>query len=417
MQLFRLHFHELKDEKSIWQLVLLIRHLVAVGKAIEVDASSRVSKRGHLVGRKVDEWTTKPASQSNRTEWTPPVGNEQQGRHGVSRQRPDKTTSPKQCGFGITAHIWTYLNQRSEMALNAIIHRDRPSWFQEFQQAPYTTLARSLYARRQRILLPPRMAFDEDRTTVVCVSDTHNSQPTLPPGDILIHAGDLTQGGTAEELQAQLDWLDAQPHQHKVVIAGNHDIILDGKKSAELDMPGAARESLRWGSLIYLEHSTTSLRIPNGKNMKLFGHPSTRKHGNWAFQYEKGIDAFTGQVPDDVDILITHSAPRFHLDVAGWGDENLLRQLWRVRPRLHVFGHIHGGYGQEYLVYDRFEALFEEVCRGHAGIFALLHMLVLLIQAWLFGCKLQPQRTILVNASAVGGRVDEEVRKPVIVSL
>lgn len=303
------------------------------------------------------------------------------------------------------------------MALDAIVHRDRPSWFQEFQQAPYTTLARTLNGVRQRTLLPIRLRNNGDRTKVVCVSDTHNSQPVLPPGDILIHAGDLTQGGTAEELQAQLDWLNAQPHQHKVIIAGNHDIILDEKKSAELDIPPTARQSLRWGSLTYLQHSTRSLKLSNGRKIVVFGHPSTRKHGNWAFQYEHGVDAFTGQIPDDVDILITHGAPRFHLDVAGWGDENLLRELWRARPRLHVFGHIHGGYGQESLVYDRFEELYEKVCRGQAGIFALLHMLALLIQAWLFGSKLRPQRTILVNASAVGGLVDEEVRKPVTVSI
>lgn len=47
---------------------------------------------------------------------------------------------------------------------------------------------------------------------VACVSDTHNSQPELPDGDILLHAGDLWQYGTFDEIQKQLDWLNAQSH-------------------------------------------------------------------------------------------------------------------------------------------------------------------------------------------------------------
>lgn len=61
----------------------------------------------------------------------------------------------------------------------------------------------------------------------ICVSDTHNATPALPPGDILIHAGDLTVHGTFDEVQAQLHWLPSQPHIHKITIARNHDIPLD----------------------------------------------------------------------------------------------------------------------------------------------------------------------------------------------
>jgi 3',5'-cyclic AMP phosphodiesterase CpdA len=60
--------------------------------------------------------------------------------------------------------------------------------------------------------------------TVVCVSDAHNTKPLLPPGDLLIHAGDLTCIGTFDELQTQIDWLNAQPHKY---IAGNKDLLLD----------------------------------------------------------------------------------------------------------------------------------------------------------------------------------------------
>ncbi|KAL2177257.1 uncharacterized protein P884DRAFT_270139 [Thermothelomyces heterothallicus CBS 202.75] len=68
-----------------------------------------------------------------------------------------------------------------------------------------------------------------DAVSVVCVSDTHNSQPVLPDGDVLIHAGDLTQSGSLRELQAALDWLRAQLHPVKIVVAGNRDLLLDAR--------------------------------------------------------------------------------------------------------------------------------------------------------------------------------------------
>ncbi|KAG9191862.1 hypothetical protein G6011_10596 [Alternaria panax] len=72
---------------------------------------------------------------------------------------------------------------------------------------------------------PPTSAVS---VKLVCISDTHNEQPhDIPLGDILIHAGDMTVNGSFKEIQDQLDWLSALPHQHKTVIAGNHDLLLD----------------------------------------------------------------------------------------------------------------------------------------------------------------------------------------------
>ena len=86
--------------------------------------------------------------------------------------------------------------------------------------------------------------------SVVCISDTHNSRPSLPDGDVILHAGDLSQYGTFNEVQDQLDWLNTQPHQHKIVIAGNHDLILDeafvkNHPDRELNKPGKSYQDLR----------------------------------------------------------------------------------------------------------------------------------------------------------------------------
>jgi predicted phosphohydrolase len=57
---------------------------------------------------------------------------------------------------------------------------------------------------------------------IVCISDTHNDDPSakVPDGDILLHAGDMTDDGTLEELETTLSWIRKLPHKKKVIIAG-----------------------------------------------------------------------------------------------------------------------------------------------------------------------------------------------------
>ena len=58
------------------------------------------------------------------------------------------------------------------------------------------------------------------KTRFVCVSDTHNQTPKLPPGDVLVHAGDLTNQGTLGELRRAVAWLESADFEVKIVIAG-----------------------------------------------------------------------------------------------------------------------------------------------------------------------------------------------------
>ncbi|KAF4121847.1 Calcineurin-like phosphoesterase [Geosmithia morbida] len=60
------------------------------------------------------------------------------------------------------------------------------------------------------------------RTRIVCISDTHNSTVRLPPGDVLIHAGDLTNQGSFPELSRAVKWLDHTKFEAKIVVAGIH---------------------------------------------------------------------------------------------------------------------------------------------------------------------------------------------------
>jgi hypothetical protein len=79
---------------------------------------------------------------------------------------------------------------------DAILSRE-PSVWERFWSSPVKTIAKVLYS-----LLEPAVPVRANGIRVVCVSDTHNTQPKLPNGDILLHAGDLTQSGSAEELKS-----------------------------------------------------------------------------------------------------------------------------------------------------------------------------------------------------------------------
>lgn len=60
------------------------------------------------------------------------------------------------------------------------------------------------------------------RIRIACVSDTHNDDPTIyiPNADIVLHAGDLTDNGTPEELEKALNWIRKLPQKLKIIIPG-----------------------------------------------------------------------------------------------------------------------------------------------------------------------------------------------------
>lgn len=300
-------------------------------------------------------------------------------------------------------------------ALDDLLHRSRPNHWTAFWQSPIVYFARTLYTQRQA----RHQAQGNNPISVVCVSDTHNSQPDLPYADVLIHAGDLTQSGSISEIQNAIDWIKGQPHPHKIVVAGNHDLLLD---PACDDRPGGRhatmeRQKLSWGNVIYLQDSTTEIVCGNDRKLRIYGSPMSCRHGNWAFQYPRsqGQEFWAGRVPDSTDILITHGPPRAHLDLLNLGCPGLLAEIWRVRPTLHVFGHVHEGYGSELLVFDDLQQTFERTILARGGVWNLICVAWAAVRAWLAGpLKVQ---TILVNPAMVGGLRDDEKRTAIKVNI
>lgn len=89
----------------------------------------------------------------------------------------------------------------------------------------------------------------------------------------------------------------------------------------------------------------------NIDGLKIWGSPVTPLYGG-AFGLISPGDRtrLFARIPDDTDILVTHGPPYGILDVAPGsgihsGCTELLDAVLRFRPRLHVFGHIHGAGG------------------------------------------------------------------------
>ena len=174
---------------------------------------------------------------------------------------------------------------------------------------------------------------------IVCLSDTHDlhDQLRVPDGDLLLHAGDLTMKGTPQQIDAFDRWLGKQPHRHKVVIAGNHDWAFERT-------PAQARSLIQHA--VYLEDEETTI-----DGVRIWGSPWQPWFYDWAFNLPRGpqIAAKWALIPAGIDVLVTHGPPLGILDRTSRGDDvgcaDLLAALPRIKPRLHVFGHVHEGYG------------------------------------------------------------------------
>lgn len=213
---------------------------------------------------------------------------------------------------------------------------------------------------------PPSTPIAEDKIRFVCISDTHRkiegSKLHMPPGDVLLHAGDFTQKGHMNEIQKFNSYLGALPYKVKVVIAGNHDLTFDDniteaslrtfgvqKSTVESYLSERGLKSVKQmlTSAIYLEDSLVTVC-----GIKIYGAPWQPVFCDWGFNLNRGEDILKKwqTIPADLDILMTHGPPVGHGDLTG-GNNNvgcveLLNTIQkRVKPKFHVFGHIHEGYG------------------------------------------------------------------------
>jgi Icc-related predicted phosphoesterase len=233
---------------------------------------------------------------------------------------------------------------------------------------------------------------------IVCISDLHSLQlpSSLPPGDILIVAGDLTEGRPSY-LLSRLEELQGLTSQflYILVVGGNHDRALDEKCDPhdtaiynDIEERVQCRAAFRTASGInYLENNGVEIYL-NRRTVKVWGSPgSLATTQRTCFGYTAGKDAqdLWAQIPADTNILITHGPPLGYMDKDGLGCEDLRKALWRIEPLAHVFGHVHEGHGSLVLRYDQMQkeyeaavsdwkAITENQTSGSVGIYIPRHL-------------------------------------------
>jgi predicted phosphodiesterase len=189
----------------------------------------------------------------------------------------------------------------------------------------------------------------------------------LPKGDVLIHAGDISNRGGENDVTNFIHWFqNIEGFDTKIFIAGNHDHCFE-----QINRPHHKRdydwlrnlmtpENLSQSDVVYLEDNEFTIVSPEfSRPIKFYGTPWQPEFYNWAFNLPRlGVELQEkwNMIPEDTDVLITHGPPNGYGDlVNNWrqpnthvGCECLISRISQINPLINIFGHIHEGYGVEY---------------------------------------------------------------------
>jgi Icc-related predicted phosphoesterase len=177
---------------------------------------------------------------------------------------------------------------------------------------------------------------------IVFISDTHGQHEklVLPEGDMIIHAGDVSKRGGMAEMEYFLNWYESLPFTHKVFTVGNHDFLAE-------NAPEIFKKLIP-NNCIYLENSDVVI-----EGIRIWGSPITPWFFDWAFNRQRGADIakYWATIPEGTDIIVTHGPAYNILDRTTRGDltgcVDLKTKIEEIKPKYHVFGHIHEAYGMK----------------------------------------------------------------------
>jgi predicted phosphodiesterase len=186
-------------------------------------------------------------------------------------------------------------------------------------------------------------------------NDTTGFKDPLPTADVALHCGDLTTNGRTSEFRATFQMMRAIRAPLKLVIAGNHDRMLDDefynkhkRQDVRYNRPEMFRiiKDAEADGVKYLTEGNYTFDLENGARLTIYASPYTPVYGVWAFQYD---EVHNFEIPRHVDVAMTHGPPKDIFDLCRDGTragcQQLLEVVRQARPRIHCFGHIHEGWG------------------------------------------------------------------------
>lgn len=170
------------------------------------------------------------------------------------------------------------------------------------------------------------------------ISDTHNQIIPRYHGDCLIHSGDMTNRGTEKELIEVAEHLAGYPCRRILVVPGNHDILFETDTKR-------AREIFESRNITVLMGEQTEIG-----GVKIFGqHGNPKTWGCFGYDGYERLEPWDN-IPNDTEILITHCPPKWVLDLEPFGRHlgcpELARKVNLIKPKYHLFGHIHFSAGR-----------------------------------------------------------------------
>ncbi len=195
-----------------------------------------------------------------------------------------------------------------------------------------------------------------NKMKITFISDTHTKHhqvtSQLPGGDLLVHAGDFSSRGYEHEIDGFFDWFNGlDNYTNKIVIAGNHDFMFE-------DDPMLAKDIIsHYPNVTYLQDDLEVIGEVYQDSVKVWGSPWQPEFNNWAFNLPRNSEVLNekwNQIPHNMDIVVTHGPAWGHLDTVvgqsiNLGCELLAERLKVVKPKIHVCGHIHSGYGYKFV--------------------------------------------------------------------
>ena len=138
------------------------------------------------------------------------------------------------------------------------------------------------------------------------------------------------------------------------IICGNHDAYFESISATNL---GLFRQATNF-KLNYLKNSTLVYHSEDGKAIKIFGTPYCHRFGMWPFMRDESyMEEKFKEIPDDVDIIISHDPPYGVGQVdcilqecrnsretpENLGNIALSNRIKEINFKLLVSGHIHSG--------------------------------------------------------------------------
>ena len=186
---------------------------------------------------------------------------------------------------------------------------------------------------------------------IVAISDLHGLFPEMPkdPWDILCICGDIVPVRAQSNIPQCISWIkkefipwcESLPCEDVLLVAGNHDFVFEKTMHHELIQLFAGTK------IHYLENDPVEIM---GK--KFYGTPYCHQFGNWAFmRSDDNLESIFENIPEKVDILLTHDAPWGTSDICmenvEWnkhehiGSVPLRDAILEKKPRVVLHGHLH----------------------------------------------------------------------------